>query len=517
MRKLTITATLAATLIALTPITALSKSLKWTSQADIMTLDPHAQNEGLTNTATQFVYEPLIRYNQDYQFIPWLAVSWEQTDPETVLFKLRPGDKFHDGSPFTAEDVKFTLERAAAPTSRFGAYVDEIKEINIIDPLTIEIVTDGPSPALLRQLTLVYMMSKSWAEKHGALQPQNYREMEETFASRNTNGTGPFMLKERVLDVRTVYVENPNWWNKDNKVGNVTEITYVPISQNATRTAALLSGEVDFVLDLPAQDLARLERQVKVVHGNENRTIFFGMDQQSPELKYSNVKGTNPFKDKRVRQALYQALDIEAIKKVVMRDRSIPTGSLIAPQVNGYTEENAKRLPYDPEKARELLRDAGYPDRFSITLDCPNNRYINDEAICQAVAAMWTKIGIKTTLVTMPRATYFAKLDKGDTSIYMHGWGGVPTFDALFNLQSIVHSKGKGADGLFNYGNYHHPEVDALIDHIKVEPDHDKRNELIARAYRLVNEDVGFIPLHVQVIPWAMKKTSISHTALKIV
>jgi len=512
MRRFIIAAT-AATVVALSPGFVFAKTFKWTSQGDIMTMDPHSQNESLNIAANLFVYDPLVRYDQNYNIIPWLAESWEQVTPEKVVFKLRPGVTFHDGSPFTAEDVKFTLERAAAPTSQYKSYVNGIKSVNVIDPLTVEVITDGPNPVLMRQLPVLGMMSKAWAEKHNALQPQNFKDHEETYSSRNTNGTGPFMLKEREVDVRTVYVENPNWWNKANKVGNVTEIIYTPIKQNATRTAALLSGEVDFVLDPPSQDLKRIEQQAKILNGNENRTIFIGMDQSSPELKYSNVKGKNPLQDKRVRQALYHAIDIEAIRKAVMRGESLPTGAMISPQVNGYTEAVAKRLPYDPAKAAALIKEAGYPEGFELTLDCPNNRYINDEAICQAIAAMWTKVGVKTNLVTLPRSTYFPKLEKRDTSAYMLGWG-VPTFDALYSLQALIRSKGQGADGSFNYGGYSNPEVDALIDKIKTETDPKKRNEMIEQALKLHNEDVGHIPLHDQVIPWAMKKNvSMPHRA----
>jgi len=500
-----IVATAVAASFAIAPSFVMAKPLKWSSQGDIMTMDPHSQNEGLNIAANLFVYDPLVRYDQEFKVIPWLAESWEQIDPETVRFKLRDGVKFHDGAPFSAEDVKFSIERAAAPTSQFKSYVNGIKEVKIIDPLTVDVITDGPNPVLLRQLPTLGIMNKAWAEKNNVLEPQNFKDREETHAARNTNGTGPYMLKSREVDVKTIYVENPNWWNKDNKVGNVSEIIYTPIKQNATRTAALLSGEIDFVLDPPAQDLRRIEQQAKVINGNENRTIFIGMDQSSPELKYSNVKGKNPLQDKRVRQALYQAIDIDAIKKAVMRGESIPTGAMISPQVNGYTEELGKRLPHDPAKAAELIKEAGYPDGFEVTLDCPNNRYINDEAICQAIAAMWTKAGVKTNLVTLPRANYFPKLDKRDTSIYMLGWG-VPTFDALYSLQALIRSKGEGADGSFNYGGYSNPEVDALIDQIKVETDQDKRNQMIVEALKLHAEDIGHIPLHDQIIPWAMKK-----------
>lgn len=301
---------------AIAPAIGHTKTLKWASQGDIMTLDPHSQNEGLNIAANLYVYEPLLRYDENFKLVPSLAVSWEQVNPETVRFKLRPNVKFHDGTPFTAEDVQFSFARAAAPSSQYKSYVSGVKEVKVIDPLTVEVITDGPNPVLLRQLPVLGMMSKAWSEKNGVTTPQNFKDKEETHSARNTNGTGPFILKTREVDVKTVYVENPNWWNKDNKKGNVTEIIYTPIKQNATRTAALLSGELDFVLDPPAQDLDRLRQQVKVLDGNEYRTIFIGMDQERPELLYSSVKGKNPLKDQRVRQAMYQAIDINAIKRL---------------------------------------------------------------------------------------------------------------------------------------------------------------------------------------------------------
>jgi peptide/nickel transport system substrate-binding protein len=321
------------------------------------------------------------------------------------------------------------------------------------------------------------------------------------------------MLKSREIDVRTVFVENPNWWGKAKKRGNVTEVVYTPIKNDSTRTAALLSGELDFVLDPPPQDLKRLKQAVKVVEGAEARTIFIGLDQMRDELQYSDVKGKNPFKDVRVRQALYQAIDIEAIKRSVMRGSASPTGAIIAPQVNGWTKEADQRLPYDEKKSRELLSAAGYPNGFSFTFDCPNNRYINDEDICKAVAAMWARIGVKASVNAMPRAQYFAKIQKYDTSAYLLGWG-VPTFDALYSLQSLARTLGKEGDGNFNLGRVSNPAFDKLVDAMKSETDQKKRNQLIADALMIHNKEVMHIPLHNQVIPWAMRKNvSVVHRA----
>lgn len=503
MRKSLFVATLAAALAV--PAAAHAKTLRWASQGDILTLDPHAQNEGLTIAASSHVYETLVAYDKDFQLVPALALSWDQPEPAIWRFTLREGVRFHDGAAFTADDVVFSLQRAMAPTSNFKAYVNGIADVRKVDDSTVEIITDGPNPVLLRQLTNVFIMDSEWAEKNNATAPQDFAKNEETFSARNANGTGPYKLKSREVDVRTVFVENPEWWGKGSKVGNVTEIVYSPIKQNATRTAALLSGEIDLVLDPPAQDLARIRQQAKVVEGNEYRTIYLGFDQASPELKYSSIKGKNPFADVRVREALYRAIDVDAIKKAVMRGSSAPTGTMIAPQVQGWTEALAERVPYDPEKARSLLKEAGYENSIDFTLDCPNNRYINDEAICQAVVGMWAKIGVKASLNAMPRATYFPKVQSYDTSAYLFGWG-VPTFDALYTLQSLIHSKGEGADGSFNFGQYANAEADKLIDQIKTEVDPGKRDAAIHKVLEIHASEFGHIPLHDQVIPWAMRK-----------
>jgi peptide/nickel transport system substrate-binding protein len=512
MRRLAVASILAAVAIAAAPAIQ-AKTLRWASQGDFLTMDPHAQNESLNNTAATYVYESLLSYNEKFELEPALAESYRQESTLIWRFNLRKGVKWHDGTPFTADDVVFSMERVAAPTSNFRVYTTGIQGARKVDDNTVLIYTTVPNPVLLRQLTEIRIMNKAWSEKNNVAKPQNYVAKEETFAVRNANGTGPYMLKSREVDVRTVFVENPNWWGKAKKKGNVTEVIYSPIKQDSTRTAALLSGELDFVLDPPPQDLARLKQAVKVVEGAEARTIFFGFDQFRDELQYADVKGKNPFKDVRVRQALYHAIDIEAIKRSVMRGSAAPTGAIIAPQVNGWTKEADARLPYDEKKARELLAAAGYPNGFSFTLDCPNNRYINDEDICKAAVAMWARIGVKVSLNAMPRAQYFAKVQKYDTSAYLLGWG-VPTFDALYSLQSLARTLGKEGDGNFNLGRVSNPAFDKLVDAMKSETDTKKRNQLIADALMLHNKEVMHIPLHNQVIPWAMsKKVSVVHRA----
>jgi peptide/nickel transport system substrate-binding protein len=237
------------------------------------------------------------------------------------------------------------------------------------------------------------------------------------------------------------------------------------------------------------------------------------MDQKRDELLYSSVKGKNPFKDLRVRQALYTAIDIEAIKRTLMRGLSIPTGELITPQVYGYFPAANKRPAYDLAKAKALLKEAGYPDGFAVTLDCPNDRYINDSLICQALTSMWAKIGLKVTLDAMPKAQYFAKINKRDTSLYMLGWA-VATFDAQDALINLVHTPDDKGNGEYNDGAYSNPKMDALIDSIKSEGDVKKRLEMIHEALMLHTQDVAHLMLHQQIIPWAMRKNiSVTHSA----
>ncbi len=506
MRRFAIAALLAAGVLAAGPAVH-AKTLRWASQGDFLTMDPHAQNESLNNTAAAYIYEPLLTYDEKFELVPALATTWTRDGNLLWKFILRKGVKFHDGTPFTADDVVFTIERAMSPTSNFRVYTTGIQGARKIDDHTVLIYTTVPNPVLLRQLTELRIMSRAWSEKNKVTNPQDFVKKEETHAARNANGTGPYILKSREVDVRTVFVENPNWWNKAGKKGNVTEVVYTPVKSESTRTAALLSGELDFVLDPAPQDIARMKQNanIKVAEGSETRTIFIGLDQFRDELQYSNVKGKNPFKDVRVRQALYHAIDIEGIKRAVMRGLSDPTGAIIAPQVNGWTKEAHQRLPYAVDTSRKLLADAGYPNGFEFTLDCPNNRYINDEDICKAVVSMWARIGLKVNLNAMPRATYFAKIQKFDTSAYLLGWG-VPTFDALYSLQSLAMTVGKEGDGNFNLGRVSNPEFDKLVTAMKSEVDVKKRNDIIARALMMHNQQVMHIPLHNQVIPWAMRK-----------
>lgn len=473
---------------------------------DILTFDPQGQNHQTTLAYQQLVYESLVRYDEKFQIEPSLATKWTFITPTQLRFELRKNVKFHDGAPFTADDVVFSITRTMTPPSNLTSAVQSVQEAKKVDDHTVDLILKGPSPVVLRELVEARIMNKAWAEKNNAVKAQDYKAKEESFAARNANGTGPFMLVAWQPDTKTTLKKNPNWWDKPK--GNIDEVVFTPIKSAATRSAALISGQVDFVVDPPVQDLERIRRNpdIKLVEGAENRTMFFGFDQFRDELP--GVKGKNPLKDKRVRQALYQAVDMAAIEKTVMRGLGKPTGTMISPMVNGWTPElGARAAKYDVEAAKKLLADAGYPNGFELTLDCPNDRYVNDEAICQAVTAMWTRIGVKTKLQTNPMSIHAAKIQKFDVSAYMLGWG-VATFDALYSLDSLmstVDPKG-GAAGNFNCGRMSNPQLDSLIQQIKVEMDTKKRDSMIHEALKIVKDDYNYLPLHDQIRPWAMRK-----------
>ena len=486
---------------------AQAATMRWAGANDILTVDPHAQNHQTTHAFLQQIYESLVRYDKNYQIQPALATKWTQISPTQVRFELRRGVKFHDGAPFTADDVVFSITRVMTPPSNMQSSVQSVKEVKKVDDFTVDLILKGPNPVLLRELTEARIMNKAWAEKNNSLKAQDYAGKEENFASRNANGTGPFMLVGWQPDVKLTLKKNPNWWDKP--AGNVDEVVFTPIKSAATRTAALISGQVDFVVDPPPQDLPRMKASsdLKLVEGAENRTIYLGLDQFRDELPGAGTPGKNPLKDKRVRQALYQAIDSAGIHSRTMRNLSVPAGTMVAPMVHGWTKQLDERASkYDVEAAKKLLADAGYPQGFALKLDCPNDRYVNDEAICQAVTAMWTRIGVKTTLQTAPMSQFVSRVMNNDVNAYLFGWG-VATFDALYTLDSLMSTKdGKTAAGVYNGGRISDPKLDATINQIKVEIDAPKRDALIHEALQRVKDEYYYLPLHHQIRPWAMRK-----------
>jgi peptide/nickel transport system substrate-binding protein len=496
-------ATAALAVAAALPVQA--QTLRWAAQNDILTLDPHSQNHATTNAILMHAYEGLTRYNARYEVEPALATKWTLINPTQMRFELRRGVKFHDGSPFTADDVIFSLGRIKQPQGTMQIYVTDIKEIRKVDDHTIDMMLNAPAPLLLRNIIDFRIMSRAWAEKNNTANVQDYKAKEENFASRNVMGTGAYKITGWQPEQRITMTINPDWWDKHQ--GNVREVIYTPIKSDPTRVAALLSGDVDMLTDLPTQDVARLrgDSKLKVVDGPEVRTIFLAPDMGSPELKYSNIKGKNPFADKRVRQALSMAIDREAIRRNIMRGLSIPAGVMVAPGVNGHSQALDTPVKTDVEGAKKLLAEAGYPDGFEFRLNCPNNRYVNDEEICQAILAMWARIGVRAQLMAENMATFIQKVQNFDSSMYLLGWG-VATYDAQYAIQSLARTRTSGADGNFNFSRVSDATVDRLTDAMKTETDTAKRDAMILEALQRIKDEVLLIPIHHQMRPWAMKK-----------
>jgi peptide/nickel transport system substrate-binding protein len=500
-------ATATAALLALSaPVDA--KTFRFANDGDVNSMDPHARNETFLLSFTHNIYEPLVRRDKQLKLEGALAQKWSQPSPTVWRFELRPNVKWHDGSPFTADDVVFTLIRANSEGSNMRGHFASFKEVRKINDLTVEVETKYPDPVYADKLAQIAIMSKAWGEKNNATRSADLTKREENFATRNAMGTGPFMLKSREPDVKTVLVKNPNWWDKPEH--NVDEVEFSVIGNDATRVAALISGQVDMVYTVPPQDVNRIGQTqgLKVVQNPELRVVFLGFDQWRDELLESSVKGKNPFKDVRVRRAFYQAIDVEAIKSRVMRGQATPVALMVAPGVNGYVQSLNVRPKYDPDAAKKLLADAGYPNGFEVGMDCPNDRYVNDEAICQAVVAMLARIGIKVNLNAQTRARYFAKiLGPGyNTSFYMLGWTPGATYDVHNVFEQLMQTRNsQRRKGEFNVGNWSNAKFDELADKVEQETDKEKRDAMIAEAHKLHTDDIGHIPLHQQAIVWAVR------------
>jgi peptide/nickel transport system substrate-binding protein len=486
---------------------AAAADFKWANDGDVGAMDPYTRNETFQLSFTANIYEPLIRRNRTLGLEPALAVSWEQTSPTVWRFHLRPGVKWQDGSAFSAADVVFSADRVRAPTSVLRSVLASIKAARRIDDLTVEFDTAVADPIFPQEITTWTMMSKAWCEQNNAVTPINLATAAgaENFAIRHAMGTGPFVLGTREPDRRTTLDVNPAWWDKPEH--NLTHVEFDVIANPATRTAALLSGDVDMIYTVPPQDEERIRTApgLKLISGPELRTIFLGMDQWRDELLRSDVKGRNPLKDQRVRMAFALAIDEQAIAARVMRGQAHPTWLMWGPGVNGYDAALDTRPKTDPIRAKQMLAEAGYPDGFSMSMDCPNDRYVNDEAICTAVVVMLARIGVKVDLNAQTKAHFFNKIAAPgyDTDFYLLGW--TPnTYDAHNVFYNLIATRDL-PQGEVNYGGYSNPQVDALTARIAIETDAAKRTAMIADAARIVQQDVGYIPLHQQVIAWAAR------------
>jgi peptide/nickel transport system substrate-binding protein len=485
-------------------------TVRFAFQGELKSLDSYSLNESFTLGMLGNVYEGLTKRDKDLKIIPGLAESWEQVEPARWRFHLRKGVKFHNGEDFTADDVVFSAERVVGANSDLKTRIQPAGTKAVkVDDYTVDFILPSPNPILHYEWDTWYIMSKKWAEANntGAVQPVSGQQM--SYAALHTNGTGPFMITEHQAGVKTVFKKNPNWWGKPEH--NIDDAIFTTISNDATRVAALLSGDVDWIDPVPLQDVQRVNASgvAEVQQGPELRTIFLGFDQMRPELKSSNVKGKNPFKDARVREAFYLAIDENAIAQRVMRGAAVPSALMISPLLFDLAKDFKRPAP-DPDKAKKLLAEAGYPSGFEVEMDCPNDRYVNDEAICQAVTAMLARVGIKINLNAQPKSKYFAKvLQAGgyDTSFYLLGWtpGSFDSWNVLANMYRCRDEKGVGGNN--NLGGYCNQKVEELTNKILVEADKGKRDQMIEDAYKIAQEqDWAYVPLHQQALAWGVSK-----------
>jgi peptide/nickel transport system substrate-binding protein len=486
------------------PLTA--KTLRWAARGDLQSTDPHAVNEGVTNNINALLFDTLVERGRDQGLQPALATAWKVVDDRTWRFTLRPGVRFHDGTPLTADDVLFSIERAQQPSSQMAQYALPLGKPVRIDALTLELRLPVPNPILLEHLASIFIMSKAWTQAHKVERVPSFNDREEAYSSTHAMGTGPYMLKQRQAGTRTVLARHAGWWGRFE--GNVDEVVFTPIANDATRLAAVLSGDIDLIQDAPPQDLPRLAQdpRVRITSGPENRVIFLGFDVHRDELP--GVKGRNPLKDRRVREAFAHAIDAEGIKRSIMRGQSLPTGCMTTSDVGcKAAPELEQRWPLDLAQARRLMAEAGLAQGFDLTMDCPNDRYVNDQSICVSLVAMLARINVRLKVDARTKSLYFPKVQNHETSFYLYGWGG-GALDAQVIFDPLLHSPDpKSQKGGDNNGRISDAELDRLIDAAATEMNSEQRQRLIAQALRRVREQVFVLPLHRQMLNWVSRAT----------
>jgi peptide/nickel transport system substrate-binding protein len=485
-------------------ICAVAAELRIGLAADVTSLDPHFLNVAPNNNAAWHVFDALVHVDANARLIPGLAVSWRATDPSTWEFKLRRGVKFHDGSDFTAEDVIFSLERPgtlAASPGPFTGFVKPIIARKIIDPWTIQMKTAAPYAMLPHDLNSIFIVSKKTAA--GA-------STGDFNSGKAAVGTGPYKLVRFARGDRIELARNDAYWGGQNgRPAGWDKVTLRILPADTARIAALLAGDVDAIENVPSADLTRLKANpnFRLEQKVSWRTLFLHMDQYRDHPPHLSDKAgkpltKNPFKDVRVRLALSKAINRRALVERVMEGYAIAAGNLVSPPVFGHVAALEPEI-HDPEAAKKLLAEAGYPNGFSLTLHAPNNRYVNDEQIAQAVAQMLARVGIQTRVETMPASVYFAKARAGEFSFALLGWGSFSGDLALRALLATPNAdKGYGA---WNWGRYSNPKMDVLLEQGFATLDEKKREALARAAASLALKDVPVILLHHQLASWAMK------------
>jgi peptide/nickel transport system substrate-binding protein len=493
--------TIGLALAAAGPATA-ENVLRYTSlNGGAVTMDPHSLWTPHNLAATMQVYEALLDIDSNLAIVPQLATAWRVVDSTHWEFELRPNVRFHDGAPFTVEDVVFSLDRARAKTSDFQAFVANIAAVEAVGDHTVQITTAAPDPLLWMRLSSVAIMSKAWAEKHNVRVPTGLGTGEETFASRHANGTGPFVLEEFEPQGRWVLIRNPSWWREAEYAHNIDRIVHT-YKSDEENLAALLDGEIDLLQQPIYSGLAQIRRNpnLKLAHRPKLFTAFFGFDQASQELRTSNIKGKNPFKDKRVRQAMAYAMEFESILRPLMGDLLLPAGMLVSPGVNGYAPDLDEPRTRDPDKAKALLAAAGYPDGFSLSLDCPSDQGDDDTLTCHAAAEQLRVIGIDTSINLLSTEELTSKVEqRRGSDFFFNAWHMDPDSERL--LRDLFHSNGR-----YNPTGYANPRVDELIEKIKIEMVTYARDAYLEEAWRIVTDDLVYLPIRHGVSVFAMRK-----------
>ena len=496
---------LACAVAALAVGTAHAVSVRIATAFDPQTMDPHSLAL-LYHTRVVFqIYDSLVNRDEEFRPEPGLALSWQAVDAKTWRFKMRQGVTFHDGTVFSVDDAVFSIQRALGANSQRSFQLKGVIGARRVDEQTLEVSLEAPDAVLPSKFFAMPIMSRAWAQAHKVEAVQDFNGKQETFASRNANGTGPYMLERYEPDVRTILKRNPRWWGwSDRRSGNVDEVTWLTIRSDATRLAALISGEADLVLDPPFQDVARLkgEGALTVVQSPDLGTQYLAFDQWHDALEGSDANGKNPFRDLRVRRAVYHAINVDLIVQKVLRGLGTPTGAYLSTRVDGSPAELDRRLPHDPAKAKALLVEAGYPNGFSVTIDCVNVAW--REAACQAMSAMLTQVGIRATLRSSPTNQFFPRLTAANLGLAEFGW--TPGTDAWGSLNALFRTWDKTGLGTFNAGRYSNPKLDALIDALPVEPDLTRRRAMVATVLRLAADDLPLVPLYRRTLTYAMKR-----------
>ena len=481
---------------------AAATTFTWATANDILGLDPHANNHGVTNAMKSNVYEPLVRREADGSLAAALAERWEQPTANTWRFHLRRNVRFHDGTPFTAADVVMSAERVRQNDMAYT--LQSVTAVRAIDDHTVEMETRGPNPILLQDLTLFFIMSRNWVQANNAMGVARAGQpgANTAFPQLNAMGTGPFRVVERVADERTVLVPNPTYWNAAAMNHGVTRAVFRPISSAPTRLAALLSRELDVMYHVPLQNVQQVQQApgVRLVQGPTARSIYFAMDVERAE-SLDEPGRPNPLRDVRVRRAMYQAIDMGTITRVILRNSTVAAGLPIGTAIGGHVPALAERLPFDPDAARRLLTEAGYPNGFRITLNCPNNRYVNDEAICQAATAMLQRVGIQARLNAVPFGRFLQGGGNGEYQFYLLGW--TPgNFDMTNPARELL------GEGSFNWGRFNDARMNELAREIgTISPQDPRRQQLATEYWTRFRDLLPMIPLHQEPQIFAVRET----------